>query len=106
MRLAMECGDIDLYDYWYSRPWLIQLNKSLFDDSFFAAAYITPRDIDLDTHHLLKNCTNPSPLDQKLQLLIEEIEREGKRKPGKLPWLQKDLADFMQVYEAKKRKAA
>jgi hypothetical protein len=34
------------------------------------------------------------------------VETEGKRKPGKLPWLQKDLVDFIKVYEAKKRKAA
>ena len=42
MRICMETGDINIYDYWMSRPWLIELQFSLFDDSHFSARYISP----------------------------------------------------------------
>ena len=106
MRLAMETGDIEMYDYWCSRPWLIKIEHSILDDSHFFAEYISPENIDPWSLHRLRKAPAVSPIDQKLNFLREIIETEGKRKPGKLPWLQKDLADFMQVYEAKKRKAA
>ncbi len=106
MRLAMETGDIEMYDYWYSRPWLIKIEHSILDDSHFFAEYISPEKIDPSSIHRLRNAPTVSPLDQKLKFLTDMVEMEGKRKPGKLPWLQKDLADFMKVYEAKKRKAA
>ena len=50
----------------------------------------------------LKHPRNDSPLDRKLRALTRLVETEGKLKPGKLPWLQKDLGDFMIVYEQKK----
>ena len=102
MRLAMENGGIEMYDYWCSRPWLIKLEFSILDDSHFLAEYISPQTMDPESLHRLRNAPTVSPLDQKLKFLTDMVEMEGKRKPGKLPWLQKDLADFMKVYEAKK----
>jgi hypothetical protein len=102
MRLGMETGDIEIYDYWMSRPWLIEWTSPLIGDSYFSATYINPYQMDQKTLSDLKRPRNDSPLDRKLHALTKLVETEGKRKPGKLPWLQKDLAEFMIVYEQKK----
>jgi len=102
MRLAMETGDIEIYDYWMSRPWLIEWTCHLMGGSYFSATYISPDQMDQETLSDLRRPRKISPLDQKLRALTSLVETEGKRKPGKLPWLQKDLDDFLKVYEAKK----
>ncbi|MEI6397234.1 MAG: hypothetical protein WCO71_00560 [Pseudomonadota bacterium] len=89
-----------------SRPWLIELTFSLIGDTYFTGTYISPYKIDQEKHSDLKQSSKIPPLDQKLQGMKQRLDVEGKRKPGKIPWMQKELADFMKVYEAKKRKAA
>ena len=102
MRLAMETGDIEIYDYWMSRPWLIELTFSLIGDTYFKGTYISPYQIDQEKQFDLKHSSKISPLDQKLQGMKQRLDVEGKRKPGKIPWMQKELDDFMIVYETKK----
>jgi len=102
MRICMETGDIEIYDYWMSRPWLIELQFSLFDDSHFSARYISPRQMCQGAHNNLRNAPEMSPLDRKLKSFKEAIEDDEKYKPRRVPAWQKDLAEFMHVYEQKK----
>ena len=105
MRICMETGDVEMYDYWMSRPWLIEVTFSLFDYSYFNAKYITPREMRLEAHEKLQTEDEPSPLDQKLDAYKRAVERDEQYKPRRAPAQRKDLAEFMLVYEEKKERA-
>ena len=102
MRICMETGDIEMYDYWMSRPWLIELQFSLFDDSFFTARYINPRQMCQGAHNNLRNAPEMSPLDRKLDAINRALKSDEEYKPRRVPAWRKKLEDFMIVYEAKK----
>ena len=105
MRICMETGDIEMYDYWMSRPWLIEIQFSLFDDSYFTARYITPNEVCQEVHQRFKYTDELSPLDQKLDAYKRAVERDEQYKPRRVPARKKRLAEFMIVYEEKKERA-
>ena len=105
MRICMETGDIEMYDYWMSRPWLIEIQFSLFDDSYFTARYITPREMCQEVHIRLKSSPERSPLDRKLDAIKAALEDDATYKPRRVPARQKRLAEFMVVYKKKKELA-
>ena len=102
MRVCMETGDIEIYDYWMSRPWLIELQFSLFDDSHFSARYISTRQMCQSEIDNLRYAPDKSPLDRKLEAIKVAIADDEKYKPRRVPAWRKELAEFMIVYEAKK----
>ena len=102
MRICMETGDINMYDYWMSRPWLIELQFSLFDDSHFSARYINPGQMCQGAHDNLLYAPEISPLDRKLNAIKVALADDEQYKPRRAPAWRKKLADFMIVYEQKK----
>ena len=102
MRICMETGDIEMYDYWMSRTCLIEIQFSLFDDSFFSARYISPSQMCQVEQSNLRNAPDKSPLDRKLDAINRALKADEQYKPGRVPAWRKKLADFMIVYEQKK----
>jgi hypothetical protein len=101
-RICMETGDIEMYDFWMSRPWLIELQFSIFDNSYFNAKYINPMLMCQDAHNKLRSDSDLSPLDRKLNAIKVALADDEQYKPRRAPAWRKKLADFMIVYEQKK----